>query len=178
MKHCTIALCGLVLLGLAWTAPAHAAVTYNLSFTTTEGSFTPNATFGSFTLDAAPGSSGTQVYTVDGSAGSRLLTLDVSVEGTPFTAADDPNGPSVTFTNGLFTSAAFSFENETKLFSVDSDGFYLSYVDTEDYAQGTVGAQAAVVPLPAALPLAASAFASLGGLGWLKRRAKGAAAAA
>lgn len=76
-------------------------------------------------------------------------------------------------------------------FYFNSGGYYLNILDisvnpdfpsiswhVDEYINGTQSyrtgaasfASAAVVPLPAALPLAASAFAGLGGLGWLNRR--------
>ena len=59
--------------------------------------------------------------------------------------------------NGALFSGTFNFMNGT--FSLYAGVFGEVYV-----ASGTL------VPVPAALPLAASALAALGGLGWLKRR--------
>ena len=96
------------------------------------------------------------------------------------------------YTNGIYFSNSDPWTGDRQAFYLSSGSYYLSIFNpsvdpdfpalnwlSEEYINGTSSyrsggatftAASVVTPIPAALPLAASALAGLGGLGWLKRR--------
>ena len=66
-------------------------------------------------------------------------------------------------------SAILSFAVAGPPYAALPGSYYATQAGTFNLVSGSA-APASVVPIPAALPLAATALAGLGGLGWLKRR--------
>ena len=154
----------LMTMGLAVEAEA---ATYNVSGTTTSGGLVT----GSVDYD---GSSFTNVdVTTTGKATKHFNSMSIDYDGmmevyTIYMGGDTNfNGE----LSGPFTGSTINF---TGVIDLTVQG----RVDWH-YANGSFTLAAPIVtPIPAALPLAASALVGLGGLGWLKRRRMPADAAA
>ena len=163
---------GMILLagGTAKAAP----VLYDLSFVQTSGA--PINVVGEFIIDAPPPSTGAAIYSPDAQNGHELLGLTIVVDTTQFfTAQDDsqyPVSPQATFQDGGFLGLEATMFAGNVSFATIENRWGLFDADSNELASGTytAAADSTVVPVPAALPLAVSAFAVLGGLGLLKRR--------
>jgi hypothetical protein len=157
---------------LAAPAAAYASVVYDLTLTaTSDTDSTPLSTYdgtGTITLSSAPSPTGLS------SLGSAAVTFLVDGESFSGTAS------SVEFLDGSFYNASFSEQigSSPVRFSLDTSGVYAFYYDNEGQdASGTITSTLApsATPLPAALPLFASA---LGATTLLARRRKRKAQAA
>lgn len=73
--------------------------------------------------------------------------------------------------NEFTIGTALYFDRSSQPYNIIYEGSFYEGAggDVHNISSGSA-TPASVVPLPAALPLAASALAGLGGLGWLKRR--------
>jgi hypothetical protein len=151
---------------LAAPAGASASVVYDLTLmATADTDGTPLSTYdgsGTITLSSAPSPTGLSNF---GSAAVTFLVDGESFSGT---------ATSVEFLDGSFYNASFSEQigSSPVRFSLDTSGVYAFYYNNEGQdASGTIASTLAptATPIPAALPLFASA---LGATGLLARRRK------
>lgn len=173
LKSLCIGLFASLLVGSA----ASAAVKYDLEFNQTSG--TPMTISGSLVVDQLPPAEGEIRYDPKATEGYKLLRLDLTIDGVTFKMKDDLDYadsagrfPALLFVDGVFCDLNYFVDLGYTYFFVDLDDFGTTADGVELNFLGKVTPQLAgtVVPIPAALPLAASAFGSLGGIAWLKRR--------
>lgn len=142
---------------------AHASVVYDL--TLTDASDPAYDGTGTITLSSAPSLTG---LTNEGSAAVTFL-----IDGELFSGT----ASSVQFLDGAFWNATFSeaIGSSPSRYSLDTTSGYAFYYDNELQATyGTITATPATLnstPLPAALPLFATALTGLGLLVWYRKRA-------
>ena len=126
-------------------------------------------------------------YTISGTVGGGLITGSLDFDNGTVMNIDITTSGAVGnhYTSGEY----FNFEGHQRFDFIDGDhelimstgspsldlslnDWYTEeyYTDVSRFGTAAFATAGAVVPLPATLPLAASAFAGLGGLGWLNRR--------
>ena len=155
---------------LALTAPVagHAApVLYDLTMRFVEGPLEGQTATGRFAVDGLTGQ-GEEVAT-PGSSPQRLLSFDFSIDGNDYSLTGDdgyPSFPQVGFNFGELTSINY-FADLPIPVSMDLNSLSFNTRSITDFSLGTV--EASLVPVPAALPLLATA---LGGLAWWRRRTR------
>lgn len=164
-------LLGMLLVGVM-AGSARASVTYAMHFTRLSGPALDLA--GSFTLSHPPAASGYTRYDPVNPQ-NTLLNMNVWVDGARSNMVDDVSyseAPVVLFADGALVYADLNTVAPNLNFSLVFDTETGQHNARFDVDGGTVFASytTSVVPVPAALPLAATALAGLGGLGWMRRR--------
>lgn len=168
MRMSSLAAGLLVALGLAASADLAEAATFKI-----QGTFGDSTTFsGTYDFD------GTTLSNVNIVTNYHTFTTaDWYYNGDIYEMSSVEQNPTYSLFQFFFMQPLDVAQNiDAGTNSYTPDGINTS---ARSVTSGSIAPAATVVtPIPAALPLAASALASLGGLGWLKRRRPGAVIAA